>query len=114
MKIKLPKEKDKSEWHTWFAWYPVYVRNYGERYLVWLESIETSTLYGAMSSYETYRFKDSYSAKAFCPCGHELLQDERCVKYYVGDISNIICNICNLQTTWDLSAPVPLFIKLKE
>lgn len=112
MKIKLPKEKDKSEWRRWFAWYPVYVRKYGERFIVWLETIETSTLYGAMASYDQYRFKDNFNSKAFCECKHELLQDVNSVKYYREEhLVTIVCSRCDFETTWDLDAPVPLLVK---
>jgi len=113
MKIKLPKERDRSEWHKWFAWYPVYVRKYDERFIVWLQTIETSTLYGAMSSKDQYRFRDELASKCYCTCGPELLQDENSIVFYTGKLTNIICNICNMQTTWDLDTPVPLFIDNK-
>lgn len=51
------------------------------------------------------------SSKAFCECGHETLQDPKSKVYDGGSFTNIICSECGIQTTWNLDAPVPLFIK---
>ena len=37
MKIKLPHKTDITEWHDWFAWWPIKV---GEREWRWLEFVE--------------------------------------------------------------------------
>lgn len=50
-------------------------------------------------------------SKAYCECGHEVLQDENSKVYEAGSTTNIICSNCNLQTNWDLDAPVPLVIE---
>jgi hypothetical protein len=47
MKLKLtdPREEleNKKQWHTWFAWYPVYIPE--ELQWVWLEKIERRYYY---------------------------------------------------------------------
>lgn len=53
---------------------------------------------------------ESRMSKAFCPCGHEILQDPLSKVYEHSKHTNIICSQCDLQTSWDLDAPVPLFI----
>lgn len=50
-------------------------------------------------------------SKAWCECGHEVLQDPLSKIYEGGTFTNIICSRCNVQTTWNLDTPVPLFIK---
>lgn len=50
-------------------------------------------------------------SKAWCECGHETLQDPKSKVYETGTVTNIVCSNCNRQTTWDLDAPAPLFIK---
>lgn len=52
----------------------------------------------------------SRMSKAFCECGHEILQDPLSKVYEVGTHTNIICSKCDLQTSWDLDAPVPVFL----
>lgn len=47
----------------------------------------------------------------WCICNHELLGDPNSKIYEGGTFTNIICANCNLQTTWDLDAPVPIFLK---
>ena len=56
---------------------------------------------------------DKETSLAFCICGHELLQDEKSKVYEGGTFTNIICSECNLQTSWDLDAPVPLSFGFK-
>ncbi len=58
--------------------------------------------------------KKDYSSKAFCECGHETLQDPLSKVYEGGTFTNIICSKCGVQTTWDLNAPAPLFLKSLE
>lgn len=55
--------------------------------------------------------KQNYLSKAYCECGHEILQDPQSKVYEEGTFTNIICSNCNRQTTWDLNTPAPLFIK---
>jgi len=55
--------------------------------------------------------KEDRRSKAWCECGHETLQDPLSKIYETGTVTNIICSNCNRQTTWDLDAPLPLFIK---
>lgn len=55
--------------------------------------------------------KEDNSSKCWCSCGHETLQDPKSKIYEGGTFTNIICSNCDTQTTWDLDAPVPLFLK---
>jgi hypothetical protein len=55
--------------------------------------------------------KKTELSKAYCECGHEVLQDPKSKVYEGGSTTNIICSNCGVQTNWDLDAPVPLFIK---
>lgn len=55
--------------------------------------------------------QDVQNSKAFCTCGHELLEDPKSKVYETGTLTKIICAECDSQTAWDLDAPVPLFIK---
>lgn len=55
-------------------------------------------------------FEENSNSKAYCECGHELLQDTKSQIYETGMQTNIICSHCDLQTSWDLDAPVPLFL----
>lgn len=50
-------------------------------------------------------------SKCFCICGNEILQNPASKIYDAGSHVNIICSQCHAQTSWDLSAPVPLFLK---
>lgn len=52
-------------------------------------------------------------SKALCPCGHEVLQDPDSKVYEGGTFTNIICSKCDTQSTWDLDAPVPIYIEAK-
>jgi len=65
----------------------------------------------ALELWERKHKKQDYSSKAYCECGHETLQDPKSKVYEGGTFTNIICSNCNRQTTWDLDAPAPLFIK---
>lgn len=53
---------------------------------------------------------DVQGSKAYCECGNELLQDTKSKIYETGEQTNIICSYCDLQTSWDLDAPVPLLL----
>lgn len=48
------------------------------------------------------------NSEAYCDCGNELLQDIESQVYETGTQTNIICSQCELQTDWNLDAPVPL------
>lgn len=47
-------------------------------------------------------------SKAWCDCGHEILQDPLSKVEEGSNFTIILCNNCNTQTMWDLDAPVPL------
>jgi len=53
---------------------------------------------------------ESRMSKAFCECGHEILQDPLSKVYEGGTFTNIICSKCGVQTKWDLDAPVPIVL----
>lgn len=55
MKIKLFELKDYSEWHDWFALYPVIVLDGEKRYFIWFEKIQRRRIYAAMYSVDQYR-----------------------------------------------------------
>jgi len=55
--------------------------------------------------------KEDRRSKCYCICGHEILQDENSKVYEAGTHTNIICSKCNAQTSWDLDAPCPIFLK---
>lgn len=50
-------------------------------------------------------------SKCYCLCGHEILQDPLSKIYEAGSSTNIICSKCDLQTNWNLNAPVPILLK---
>lgn len=54
--------------------------------------------------------KENRLSKAYCQCGHETLQDDLSKFYEAGTYTNIICSNCGTQTSWDLCAPVPIFL----
>ena len=57
-------------------------------------------------------FEEDSNSKAYCECGHELLNDinSKIYEQGLGNHTNIICSYCDLQTSWDLDAPVPIFL----
>jgi len=68
MQFKINKSKkpvkDYTEWHKWFAWYPVMVKP-GDTYIVWLESVERRIYIGYLSELCTdYRFESFEKANA--------------------------------------------------
>lgn len=52
--------------------------------------------------------EEDMNSKAYCECGHETLQDPKSSIYEGGTFTSI------RQTTWDLNAPVPLFLSSME
>jgi len=67
----------------------------------------------AIELWERKHQKKDYSSKCYCVCGHEILQDSKSKVYDAGSHVDIICSNCNAQTSWDLDAPAPLFLKEK-
>lgn len=56
------KTFDRSEWHKWFAWYPVVID--GEN--VWLETVERRACFSQPYPDDTiYEYRDRESS--FCP-----------------------------------------------
>ncbi len=113
MKKLLSQKFNSEEWHEHFALFPVIVHECDKRYRVWLEMVERREVVGQWDIYVEYRFLKKNRSKAYCICGHEILQDEMSKIYDVGTYVNIVCFNCGVQTSWDLSAPVPLFLKDK-
>lgn len=58
MRILLKPELNKYEWHKWFAWYPVIVKNdSGPDIFIWLEYVERKLVVA-------YRGVDAYFRKS--------------------------------------------------
>ncbi len=45
------KQIDKTEWHPWFAWYPVVVYYDSNKVWVWLEKVDRKRNYSSWWSY---------------------------------------------------------------
>lgn len=107
--MKLEIKSKEKDWHKWFAWFPVTVMENDREFIVWFENIERKKWIGNGYLFSSYRFIRNLP-KCYCLCKNEILQDEYSVFYEVGTHTNIICSKCGVQTSWDLNAPVPLFL----
>ena len=53
---KVFDNRDLSEWHIWFAWYPIFL--WDDNVWVWLENLEKRKYYSFESSTTDYRLME--------------------------------------------------------
>jgi len=58
------REAAQSEWHRWFAWYPVVIMIEGGEYRVWLEYIERKLGAGRYTGKLKWRYRRVRSSEA--------------------------------------------------